>query len=408
MEQPEEQETSYITMADVLKEQEDLEETSGAVLGASDDKNCTYPKGYVNRQALFACLTCVPEARADESKRSGICFACSLQCHDNHELLELYTKRKFRCDCGGKRMPDVKCKLEPRKEEENALNRYNQNFAGLYCICHRPYPDPETDVADEMLQCIACEDWYHLRHLEVRPGKNVKSYAEMVCGGCMEALPFLKHYAYKIEEPNSTLDNTIQVDVTGLDESASVAPADEEAGPSEPKQRRLDDSKTADVAEEKDKSTAPPDALDICTKPPLDGDTEKASKNEATFWVGGWRKSLCQCKQCAALYREHAVEFLLDPEDTVQHYEDVGKRRLASEGSAYQMGMEMLGQLDRGTQVNMLTEYNRMKDRLLEFLDPFVSSQQVVTQADINEFFARLNRERRSETSSGAPPYFCR
>ena len=28
----------------------------------------------------------------------------------------------------------------------NTLNKYNQNFKGLYCSCHRPYPDPEDEV----------------------------------------------------------------------------------------------------------------------------------------------------------------------------------------------------------------------------------------------------------------------
>lgn len=32
-----------VTMVDVLKEQEAFEEDAEAVLGASDDKNCTYP-----------------------------------------------------------------------------------------------------------------------------------------------------------------------------------------------------------------------------------------------------------------------------------------------------------------------------------------------------------------------------
>ena len=57
------------------------------------------------------------------------------------------------------------CRLYPEKAKENPSNRYCQNFRGLYCVCQRPYPDPEDSLADEMLQCIICEDWYHLRHL---------------------------------------------------------------------------------------------------------------------------------------------------------------------------------------------------------------------------------------------------
>lgn len=45
--------------------------------------------------------------------------------------------------------------------------RYNQNFRGLYCTCHRPYPDIEDAIPDDMIQCIICEDWYHGRHLEL-------------------------------------------------------------------------------------------------------------------------------------------------------------------------------------------------------------------------------------------------
>jgi len=45
----------------------------------------------------------------------------------------------------------------------NEKNEYNQNFTGLYCTCHRPYPDLEIPEGeeDEMIQCIRCEDWYH-------------------------------------------------------------------------------------------------------------------------------------------------------------------------------------------------------------------------------------------------------
>ena len=47
-------------------------------------------------------------------------------------------------------------------------SRYNQNYRGVYCTCHRPYPDPEDDTPDEMIQCVVCEDWFHGRHLQAR------------------------------------------------------------------------------------------------------------------------------------------------------------------------------------------------------------------------------------------------
>ena len=66
----------------------------------------------------------------------------------------------------------------------------------MYCTCHRPYPDPEDPVDDEMIQCVVCEDWYHGRHLGVdRPPAGSK-YAEMVCQGCVKGSALLGKYSY--------------------------------------------------------------------------------------------------------------------------------------------------------------------------------------------------------------------
>ena len=43
------------------------------------------------------------------------------------------------------------------------MNQYNHNFHGVYCTCNKPYPDPEDLEPDEMIQCILCEDWFHLK-----------------------------------------------------------------------------------------------------------------------------------------------------------------------------------------------------------------------------------------------------
>lgn len=119
-----------------------------------------YMQGYIKRQALFACLSCTPEARTDAKKRAGICLACSYSCHIGHEMVELHTKRAFRCDCGTAKILAVRCRLDENKLDQNDQNQYNQNFSGLYCVCHRPYPDPEDSIGDEMSQCVICEDWY--------------------------------------------------------------------------------------------------------------------------------------------------------------------------------------------------------------------------------------------------------
>lgn len=179
-----------MTLNDVLEFEDELIENTAAVLGAANDKNCSYNEvsveksctgcylthlgtdprcllqGYLKRQALYSCLTCIPEAKTDPSKAGGVCLACCFHCHEGHDLIELYTKRNFRCDCGNAKFAS-KCTLCEHKDDTNELNNYNQNFSGSYCVCHRPYPDPEDPIPDEMIQCIICEDWYHSRHLGV-------------------------------------------------------------------------------------------------------------------------------------------------------------------------------------------------------------------------------------------------
>lgn len=193
---------SSVTMIDVLQEEHELEDEYNAVLGASDEKCCTYSQGAIKRQALYSCLTCCPEARTKLNKCAGICLACSYRCHENHELVELYTKRNFRCDCPTEKFSDQHCcilnvgMIKPQKC--NSENLYNQNFQGLYCKCHRPYPDPERTTEEVMLQCTICEDWFHLFHLDM-PGSatkvaNADICAEMVCEKCMKKHVFLQDY----------------------------------------------------------------------------------------------------------------------------------------------------------------------------------------------------------------------
>ncbi|KAG7272600.1 hypothetical protein CRUP_033109 [Coryphaenoides rupestris] len=179
-----EDEETTVSLVDVLQEDEELENEASAVLAGSDSDLCSYPQGYVKRQALYACNTCTPKG----GEAAGVCLACSYKCHEGHDLFELYTKRNFRCDCGNSKF-NQQCKLHPDKEQLNSQNKYSHNFFGLYCTCNRPYPDPDDQVEDEMVQCILCEDWLHGR--------------EMVCEACMNKNPFLWTYVATLAAPDA-------------------------------------------------------------------------------------------------------------------------------------------------------------------------------------------------------------
>ncbi|KAG6482386.1 hypothetical protein ZIOFF_059017 [Zingiber officinale] len=188
-----------VTIGEYIEELEAEELEADLVLGGDEGKECTYPGGYMKRQAIFSCLTCVPSGNA------GVCTACSLSCHDGHEVVELWTKRKFRCDCGNSKFGEFSCKLHPDKEPENTGNSYNQNFRGCYCTCGRPYPDPDAKEQIEMIQCCICEDWFHENHLGLnsldkipRDEDGEPVYDDFVCEKCASIFSFLKLYPSSI------------------------------------------------------------------------------------------------------------------------------------------------------------------------------------------------------------------
>ncbi|XP_076686191.1 putative E3 ubiquitin-protein ligase UBR7 [Andrena cerasifolii] len=351
-------EENSVTMLDVLREENQLEEDACAVLGASDDKNCTYSQGYT-RQALYACKTCCPQ-----SVRAAVCLACSFHCHENHELVELYTKRHFRCDCGNSKFLNNKCNLDESRDSTNPENRYNHNFDGVYCICKRPYPDPEDTISDEMLQCIICEDWYHSRHLECENGVPADgAYDEMICSLCMEKNDFLWNYASKYAAFASKGD----------------AFRDTESG-------------SIDVESEKKGCTMP-----------RDDSTIKTIAKKSCFWLEGWRSALCACDACKKLYQERNITFLLDPTDSVHAYEEAGK--ITSQESRYEKGMKALASLGRVEQLTAIEEYNNMKEQLKQYLQKFAENKKVVREEDIKEFFLEMESKKRPKV---VIPTYCR
>ncbi|KAJ5733678.1 hypothetical protein N7493_002464 [Penicillium malachiteum] len=142
-------------------------------------ETCTYALGPL-RQVLFACLTCnpPPENENDEYKTAAVCYSCSIACHGEHTLVELFNKRNFVCDCGTTRMPTTSpCTLreDPKtgrkgihSQEAAKNNKYNQNFQNRFCGCSEKYdPNQEKGI---MFQCMGLgsvesggcgEDWWH-------------------------------------------------------------------------------------------------------------------------------------------------------------------------------------------------------------------------------------------------------
>ncbi|KAK0635904.1 hypothetical protein B0T17DRAFT_587247 [Bombardia bombarda] len=167
------------TAADFIRDQMQLEADAREALPYSIE-SCTKPLGPI-RQSVFACLTCNPPPAdpAATYNAAGVCYSCSVQCHGEHILVEIFNKRNFTCDCGTTRFPSTSpCGLRTNpvtntkggvhSEEPDPNNEYNQNFRNRFCGCECDY-DPFQQKGT-MFQCLGLgihedggcgEDWWH-------------------------------------------------------------------------------------------------------------------------------------------------------------------------------------------------------------------------------------------------------
>lgn len=184
---------------------------------------CTQPLGPL-RQTVYACLTCSPPpaSKHQQFTPAGVCYSCSISCHGEHNLVELFTKRNFVCDCGTTRLATsgTPCSLRinaatGRKgdvtgEEAHAGNKYNHNYEGKFCGCGEEY-DPELEKGT-MFQCLGLgnvedggcgEDWWHpeclMRREKIK--QEVKKEVKLEAEGPLETV---KEEAEDGEEPAAT------------------------------------------------------------------------------------------------------------------------------------------------------------------------------------------------------------
>lgn len=71
-------------------------------------------------------------------------------------------------------------------------------------------------------------------------------------------------------------------------------------------------------------STDSANSLTVCKLVPLD---KSIKLRGPTFWDLGWRKSLCVCNDCVAMYADKECSFLTDETDTCHYYEQQGKAK---------------------------------------------------------------------------------
>nr|XP_020446397.1 putative E3 ubiquitin-protein ligase UBR7 isoform X3 [Monopterus albus] len=387
-------------------------ERAFCVLAGSDSENCSYSRGYVKRQAVFACNTCTPSA----AEPAGVCLACANKCHDGHDIFELYTKRNFRCDCGNGKFRGFRCQLIPTKDEENIRNHYNHNFSGCYCTCDRPYPDTDDRVDDEMIQCVICEDWFHTRHL----GCNVvepEELLEMVCEPCMNKAPFLWMYAayfavppvISVSQPKEEIEVDVEEGGEKEEDSEPGQRGDQEPSPGqrgdqEPSPGQRGDQEPSPGLElmnqETREETGSPGTATTetasCKLKELQAKGPERLRQGAVFWPYSWRSKLCTCTSCKKAYVAAEVQFLMDQLDTVEAYE---KRGLDKPFGQHLL-MALTSSMDHVQQLEVIFGISELTTLISEFLSQCVAEGKTVTVEAVHQFFEELQDRKRRRISA--------
>lgn len=329
------------------------------------------------RQTIFACLTCSPPpaSAAQVYTPAGVCYACSISCHGEHNLVELFSRRDFVCDCGTKRLPSTSpCMLRSdpvtgtrgvHSQEFAPKNQYNHNFQNHFCACGEEY-NPETEKGT-MFQCLGLgtaetggcgEDWYHpecLMGLErdwydknkaphkgtkeeegesshpTPPGfPNEDDFEYLLCYKCVDSNPWIKQYAgtpgflkplfYKTSESKGDVprvDNSAPP-THGISLKRKASDSDLDKPPSSPSKRIKDDPDVLPPTASTQASSQPPPRSGTTTQPPPKHDSLPPAPEGtfSLFLTSSFRDHICHCPQCYPRLIPHPQ--LVEEEDTYE------------------------------------------------------------------------------------------
>lgn len=397
------------------------------------------------KQSVFSCLTCnpAPEDVNAPYEAAGVCYACSIQCHGDHNLVEIFAKRNFTCDCGTTRLPATSpCVLRPNPEtgkkgtvhsEEpfanSAPNVYNQNFRNRFCGCSCDY-DPFQQKGT-MFQCLGLgthltggcgEDWYHPGCLmglgpqwfddakgkkeekeegddpedpPMPPGfPNEEAFEGFFCYKCVESNPWIKRYAgtkgflmpvffdKESGQPNqpASIPETTEPNTECKKRKASELEVDE-----------------ADPPDKRRRSSADSDCK-LNRLPPA------PAGRFSLFFEADFREQLCQCSECSVYLEEFPQ--LKEEEDIYEPplSEDGGSENGASthgSGSLYERGESVLKNIDRVRAIEGVMAYNMMKEKLKPLFEAFAGSGKAIGADDIKDYFAKLRGDDEAIKNAG-------
>ncbi|KAJ2093494.1 hypothetical protein IW138_000345 [Coemansia sp. RSA 986] len=376
-----------VTAFGYLQKQADLEREAAEVLPGKFDE-CTFDRGYI-RQPLYACLTCThPPAEycssasvkvssdKKETPPAGMCYSCSIECHSGHDIVELFTKRNFRCDCGTRRLlPRTRthspcCSLKGTRTAlaklENTENAYNHNFWGFYCRCNKFY-DPENESA-EMVLCYVCNDWFHDSCIGMMPKEG--EYEDYICRTCVASHAVLRCINTSKVKYGLVSQEGLVTDIA--DSIGGLAPLGCKEKPANPAESNdLDDNEPA-------RKKARPSLCRLRS----DRDAIDSQGRFDMFMEEGWTDDVCTCIDCMREIEASKLLFLIKEEEIVEPEEDETRGE-----SLYESALKQLQTMDHTRAIDAALAYRTLSSKLMDFLRPFATSGKVVTNQDIQSFF---------------------
>lgn len=341
---------SDISASEFLSRQDELEQEARELM-PWDPKTCTYEMGPL-KQSVFACRT---------HHNIGLCYSCSIQCHTQCDIVELFTKRQFTCDCGTERDHQdpgegYRCQLRQNREPDvpSLTNTYGQNYEGLFCECHKEY-DPDSNAT--MIQCALgteCnEDWYHDSCIggKIPP---IESFDAYICWKCAKKYDY--YFKRILAHPlgDQIITNTL---------AHSVKQENNDGSGLKSGQKR--------TADEMDPGSHNDGEYSIFLK---EGFSEK---------LGELKNSIKDHDNKLYLFLNDLVPFLIENEPVYEPTDD------AEEAPDDLVSNVLRNAMHREEAIAGISAFNTLKLKLNEFLKPFAETGNVVKEEDIKSFFQR-------------------
>ncbi|KAJ3122958.1 hypothetical protein HK100_011783 [Physocladia obscura] len=428
-----------VTAVDFLIEQQALEAEAALALPDCIDR-CSLTR---QTQKAYSCLTCsesrtigvnsasissasnvnsTSSTKADANTGCtstldppvAVCYACFVQCHTKHSVIELGLRRDFICCCAAYSV----CELISSKAvlpTDYSPTAYNNSidhdvFAGRFCYCKATYDHATEPENSFMLQCVLCENWIHDRCIKNCPDED--EFDEFICKNCVAENQFLGFYnnlsdsfCFVGEEDEDARNSQGRLESSSETEIPATPTKKRNISTPLSSQKRRQTSNilsrdpaspikykmpTAIFVENYSSSSyskqsgckLPQSILSISAESPI------ISSPQHLFCFDGWRGDLCHCATCTQYYVEKNLTHLIADDETGVHTTNDAD----AHKSLLEIGMDALNKIPRVKAIEGVHAYERMASFSKTYFKKFAEEGRIVTKNDIDAMFEELKK----------------